>query len=248
MSDQMAGPEERRRLCLRRLEKDLGHEIRPWDLLEQALTHRSFLVAGQARCAANETLEFLGDAVLGLVVADMALEQAPQATEGTLSRVRAALVNAEALAALARSLNLGPLLRLGEGEFRSGGHDKTTILAGACEALMGALFRVGGLAAARGLIEKQMGPRLKELLERLPAEEIDPKSALQERLQVRGAPPPEYRLAGSSGPDHRRRFRVQVWHGGRMLAEAAGESKKQAERRAARRALEEAGDETVPQK
>ena len=99
--------------------------------MEQALTHRSCLVAGQARCAANETLEFLGDAVLGLVVADMALEQAPQATEGTLSRVRAALVNAEALAALARSLNLGPLLRLGEGEFRSGGHDKTTILVSA---------------------------------------------------------------------------------------------------------------------
>lgn len=240
--------EDRRRLGLRRIEKELGHDIRPRALLEQALTHRSFLVAGQARYTANETLEFLGDAVLGLVVADMAQERAPRATEGTLSRVRAALVNTEALAALARSLELGPLLRLGEGEARSGGHDKTTILAGACEALMGALYRTGGLAAAREWIEKHLGARLGELLQRLPAGEIDPKSTLQETLQVGGASPPEYRVAGSSGPDHRRRFRVQVWHGGRMLAEAEGDSKKQAERQAARRALEEAGDKAVPQK
>lgn len=248
MSSQEAGPEALRRDGLRRLEKDLGQDIRPRELLEQALTHRSFLVGGQARYTANESLEFLGDAVLGLVVADMALEQAPTATEGLLSQVRAALVNTEALAALARTLNLGPLLRLGEGELRSGGCDKTTILAGACEALMGALFRVGGLAAARGLIEKRMGPRLRELLERLPAGETDPKSALQERLQARGAPPPEYRLAGSSGPDHRRCFRIQVWHCGRMLAEAEGDSMKQAERRAASRALEEAGGDPVSQK
>ncbi len=242
------GPDELRHEGLRRLEIELGSPVRPQELLQQALTHRSFLVSGQARCTANETLEFLGDAVLGLVVADMAHAQAPRATEGLLSRVRAALVNTESLAALARRLNLGPLLRLGEGEIRSGGQDKPTILAGACEALMGALYRTGGLPAARGLIEKQLGPRLRELLVSLPAHEIDPKSALQERLQAHGGPPPEYRLVGSSGPDHRRCFRIQVWHGGRMLAEAEGDSKKQAERRAARRALEEAGNEPAPQK
>lgn len=248
MNGQETEAEERRRNDLCRLEKALGREIRPQALLEQALTHRSFLVAGQPRSTANETLEFLGDAVLGLVVADMSLAAAPLATEGTLSRVRAALVNSDSLAELARSLKLGPLLRLGQGEVRSGGADKTSILAGACEALIGALYNTGGLEAARGLIEPRLGLRLRELLANLPAGEMDPKSALQERLQVGGAPPPTYMLAGSSGPDHRRRFLIQVWHGGEKLAEAEGESKKQAERRAAQQALEAAGETPGTQK
>jgi ribonuclease-3 len=209
-------------------------------LLEKALTHRSSLAHGQARSDSNEALEFLGDAVLDLVIADRALALCPHADEGTLTQVRAALVNTGSLADVARGIGLGGLLQLGEGERRTGGAEKQSLLAGACEALIAALYLTAGLPAAAAFIHSHLGERLASLLKSLPQEEIDPKSALQERLQAGGAPPPDYRVISSSGPDHRPSFQVQVWHGGRMLAEAEGESKKQAERRAARRAL--AGD------
>jgi ribonuclease-3 len=209
----------------------------PGPLLHKAMTHRSALAHGQARSDSNEALEFLGDAVLDLVIAEQALVLRPHADEGTLTQVRAALVNTQSLAEVARSIGLGGLLLLGEGERRTGGSTKISLLAGACEALIAALYLSAGLPAATAFVQAHLGERLQDLLRSLPLEEIDPKSALQERLQVGGAPPPEYRVVASSGPDHRPLFQVQVWHGGRMLAAGEGESKKQAERRAAQEAL-----------
>jgi len=229
-----------RQQLLAHLEPFLAGSTLAAPLLSKALTHRSALAHGQARSDANEALEFLGDAVLDLVIADQALALCPHADEGTLTQVRAALVNSGSLANVARAIGLGGLLQLGEGERRTGGADKLSLLAGACEALIAALYLAAGLPAAAAFIRSHLGERLEALLKRLPQEELDPKSALQERLQAGGAPPPDYRVISSSGPDHRPSFQVQVWHGGRLLAEAAGESKKQAERRAARRAL--AGD------
>ena len=225
---------------LRHLHPFLAGSTLAASLLDKALTHRSALAHGQARSDSNEALEFLGDAVLDLVIADQALALCPHADEGTLTQVRAALVNTGSLADVSRAIGLGEMLQLGEGERRTGGADKLSLLAGACEALIAALYLAAGLPAAAAFIRSHLGERLEALLQRLPQEELDPKSALQERLQAGGAPPPDYRVIASSGPDHRPSFQVQVWHGGRMLAEAEGESKKQAERRAARRAL--AGD------
>jgi ribonuclease-3 len=230
-----------RRQLLAHLEPFLAGPALPGELLDRALTHRSALAHGQARSDSNEALEFLGDAVLDLVIADRALALRPHADEGTLTQVRAALVNTGSLAEVARGLGLGQLLRLGEGERRTGGAGKLSLLAGACEALIGALYTWAGLPAAAAFITCHLGQRLEALLQCLPHEELDPKSALQERLQAGGAPPPDYRVVASSGPDHRPSFMVQVWHGGRMLGEAEGESKKQAERRAARRALDADG-------
>jgi ribonuclease-3 len=222
---------------VKHLEPFLNGADLPPDLLAKAMIHRSGLEHGQARSDSNEALEFLGDSVLDLVIADLALSRCPTAEEGTLTQVRAALVNTGSLAEVARGIDLGSLVQLGEGERRSGGAEKNTILAGACEALIAALYLGGGLPAATAFIKAHLGERLNSLLERLPQEEIDPKSALQERLQTGGAPPPEYRVVSNSGPDHKPSFQVEVWHAGRMLAAAEGVSKKVAERNAAGKAL-----------
>lgn len=226
---------------LQRLMATLGLPPAARPQVLKALTHRSSLRPGQPRWQANESLEFLGDAVLDLSIADLALAVAPQAPEGTLSQARAALVNGEALATQARLLGLGPLLILGAGELRSGGQDKTSILAAAFEALMGVLYRQVGLPATRQFVSRLLGAQMRDWLQRLPQEDFDPKSTLQERLQAGGAAAPEYRMIASSGPSHHRHFTVQVWHEEVLLAQGEGESKKQAEREAARQALERCG-------
>lgn len=239
----MAGPQQQDSSgrLMEHLKPFLNGARFPGSLLRKALTHRSALAHGQARSDSNEALEFLGDAVLDLVIAEQALVLRPHAQEGTLTQVRAALVNTDSLAEVARGIGLGEMLNLGEGERRTGGSGKQSLLAGACEALIAALYLSGGLPAATAFIQAHLGERLQDLLQRLPHEEIDPKSALQERLQAGGSLPPEYRVVASSGPDHRPSFQVEVWHHGRMLAVGEGVSKKEAERRAARRALEEGG-------
>jgi len=200
-------------------------------LLEQALTHSSF-ANERGMEQDNERLEFLGDSVLGLVVADRLFRRHPSAPEGILSRTRSHVVSSEALARRARELKLGSALQLGHGEDQSGGREKPSLLADALEAVIGAVFVDGGLQAARDLVESWIEAEAGETMDPL-----DVKSDLQESLQGRGLDPPSYRHVGRDGPDHDPVFHVECWIEGRAVAAASGHSKKVAERRAAARAL-----------
>jgi len=201
--------------------------------LAQALTHPSY--ANERREAAdNQRLEFLGDAVLGFCVSDLIYRRFPDADEGTLTRLRAQLVNAEALAEWARATGVPDALRLGRGAGASGLRQSTNVLADAVEALIAACFLDAGLGAARSVCENILESRL-EAFERMG--ERDPKSELQERLQAKGQPAPMYELMESGGPAHERWFRVCVRVGDTMLGEGVGRSKRAAERCAAEAAL-----------
>jgi ribonuclease-3 len=223
------------------LEQRLGYRFRNRDLLVRALTHRSRAHEdGSGQESTNESLEFLGDAVLGLIVADLVYEEFPEADEGQKSKVKASLVSLTALARVAESLDLGSSLRLGRGEDKSGGRQKPVLLADACEAVIAAVYLDGGLVAARGLVLRALAPLLDEARARgaAVAGSGDFKSLLQEYLQARRQPPPAYRVVDQAGPDHDKVFTVDVHASGRLLAEASGRSKKDAEQQAARAALE----------
>lgn len=208
------------------LEPDASH-------LVQALTHPSY--ANERREAEdNQRLEFLGDAVLGFCVSDLICRRFPTADEGTLTRLRAQLVNAQALAEWARATGVPEVLRLGRGAGASGLRQSTNVLADAVEALIAACFLDAGLDRARAVCERIVETRL-EAFERVGAR--DPKSELQERLQARGEPPPCYELVESGGPAHERWFRVRVLVGAQELGQGVGRSKRAAERQAAEAAL-----------
>jgi ribonuclease-3 len=219
------------------LEERLGYTFLDHRLLEAALTHTSALPPGGVR--AGEQLEYLGDAVLGLVIADLLLRAFPQLDEGELSRRRATLVRAPTLAAKAAALGIGPALRLGRGEDRGGGRAKASILASTYEAVLGAIYRDGGFERARAVITRHF---TEELERGGVAGTPDWKTTLQERIQAEHRTVPEYRLAGEEGPAHARQFTVEVWVGDRYLARGQGTSKREAEQQAARAALESFGD------
>ncbi|WP_444923050.1 ribonuclease III [Microbulbifer sp. DLAB2-AF] len=187
-------------LLLERLCQRLGHKFEQGTLLELALTHRSH---GSRN---NERLEFLGDSILGFTIGAALYEQFPQGREGQLSRLRAQLVSGETLAKLARELDIGDCLRLGEGEMKSGGFRRASILADAVEALIGAIYLDAGLEAARARVLAWFAPRLQELsLETVK----DPKTRLQEWLQARKKPLPEYSVVDVSGAEHAQHFIVE---------------------------------------
>jgi ribonuclease-3 len=199
--------------------------------LEEALTHPSF--SNERReLSDNQRLEFLGDAVLGFCVGELLFEREPDANEGTLTRLRAQLVSAEALAHWGRAHDLASALRLGRGAEAAGLADATNVLADAVEALVAAVFLEQGLDAARSLCRRIAEPALQEV-----GPELDPKSELQERLQAKSGIAPSYELVETGGPAHERWFRVQVCHQGRLLGEGHGKSKRAAERAAAAQAL-----------
>jgi ribonuclease-3 len=221
----------------RDLEARLGYTFRDPELLDRALTHRSWVAeAGLAAGDQNERLEFLGDAVVQLVVSDLLLTRQPDATEGELSQYRSQLVRQASLAAVARDLGFGDRLRLGVGEARSGGRDKASILCAAYEAVIGAIYQEAGLAAAREMVEHHLGPRTPGLGAR--GWPRDAKTALQEISQERWRLLPSYELVEATGPDHDRRYRFAVWIGDHRLGEGEGSSKKAAEQAAASAALE----------
>jgi ribonuclease-3 len=218
------------------LEARLAYKFRDRGLLEHALTHRSRAHEdASGGVADNESLEFLGDAVLGLVVAEMLFRSFPQFQEGQKSKVKAALVSTTSLAELAERIGLGAHLILGRGEEKSGGRHKQALLADACEALIAALYLDGGMEAAREFILRELGDDIARI--RLPEFLRDFKSALQEHLQAAERGLPEYVLAGTSGPEHDKVFHVEVRAGGEVLATADGRTKKDAEQEAARTAL-----------
>ncbi|MGQ9920646.1 MAG: ribonuclease III [Desulfobacca sp.] len=217
------------------LEKRLGYRFvnRAW--LAQALIHSSFAHEFPQVGASNERLEFLGDAVLNLVISDALVTAYPEASEGDLSRLRASLVNARHLATLATRLALGACLRLGRGEEQQAGHQKPSVLADALEALIGAVYLDGGYAAARAVVLALFAASLAALGHEVVTQ--DYKTALQEYVQKLFKMSPEYRLVQESGPAHARRFVVEVWVAGTPLGQGEGNSKKQASQRAAHQAL-----------
>jgi ribonuclease III len=206
--------------------------------LEEALTHPSFANEQRlGRRADNQRLEFLGDAVLGLFASEILMERFPAAKEGELSLMRSQLVNTEALAAWARSIDLGPVLRLGRGADAAGERERDNVLADAVEALVGAVYLDRGIAASRRFSAAIVAEPLSRL-ERAPVVGRDPKSELQEQVQAEGGPSPRYRVVGVEGPDHRRAFVVVVEVNGEVLGEGRGRSKKLAEQAAARAAID----------
>jgi len=201
-------------------------------LLERALTHRSWAFENGA-VEPNERLEFLGDAVLGLVVADEIFHAHPEEQEGRLAKVRAAAVKADSLAMIARELDLGAYIKLGRGEISSGGHDKDSILADGLEAVIGAVYLDQGFATAYDLVQRLFGEMLGELAERGAA--LDYKTSLQELAAARFGGLPRYEVS-ERGPDHRKTFTASALVDARPLGTGEGRSKKQAEQRAARQA------------
>lgn len=215
-------------------EKSLGYRFRKRPLLEQALTHRSY--ANELGLEGNyERLEFLGDAVLGLVTTEWLYALHPDLAEGKLSELKSHLVSRQVLAQWAEIIGVGDELRLGVGEDRSGGRTKDSLLADSMEAILGAVFLDRGIKAARKVIV----PMIEEAMSRrAEGGYADAKTQLQERVQAMGADLPDYRHVAAEGPDHRKVFTVELWLKGELASSAQGPSKKIAERRAAATALE----------
>ena len=220
------------------IEARIDYRFKDRGLLEHALTHKSRAAEDvSGGVADNESLEFLGDAVLGLVVADALFRQYPTYDEGQKSKIKASVVSTQALARQAEEMRLGDHLILGRGEEKTGGRFKQALLADAYEALIAAIYLDGGIEAAETFLRRE----LKEAIDAGAARNFvgqDYKSALQERVQALGRPLPEYRIAGEAGPDHRKIFSIEVVVGGEVLGAASGKAKKEAEQEAARLALE----------
>ncbi len=211
------------------LEARLGYTFQDTSLLQRALTHRSALVLRER--TDYERLEFLGDAVLDLSVAHLLCDRYPEAREGELSKMRAALVNTRALADIAKSLEIGPFIRLGRGEFSSGGHERPSILADVMEAIIGAMYLDSRYEEAFSVIEKIFGTALDDVTP------YDPKTELQEVLHAAGSEPPEYLLELVEGPEHAPTFVTIVIVDQEIVGRGRGQTKKQAQQEAASQAL-----------
>ena len=217
--------------------KSLDIEFRQHALVEQALVHRSYLnEAPELDLESNERMEFLGDAVLGIIISDRLYRDYPALSEGHLSQVRALLVRWDTLAQAAERICLGEYLILGRGEEMSGGRTRPSNLAGALEALIGAAFLDGGMTKARKLVLQCLQPELDKIAAGAVA--IDSKSQLQHVVQARWHEIPKYRLVSAVGPDHAKTFRVEVVAHSEVLGQAEGRNKKQAELAAASEALD----------
>jgi ribonuclease-3 len=223
------------------LERRIGYRFKDRGMLEHALTHRSRVHEdASGGVFDNESMEFLGDSVLGFVIAAMLFREFPQHNEGQKSKLKASLVSAAALARLGERLGLGEFLILGRGEEKTGGRRKHAIIADCYEALIAAIYLDGGTEAAEKFIEREFSALIEEARITGAAASFtdDWKSALQEYLQSGGRGLPVYRLAGEVGPDHRKSFVVEVMVDGEPVAKAEGRSKKEAAQLAARAALE----------
>lgn len=226
---------------LEKLQDELGYAFGNKNLLLRALVHRSFAYENQESGEDNETLEFLGDAVLGLAISHLLIEIFPDCDEGELSRLRSSIVNERELAQIASQVNLGDFLLLGKGEELSGGRHKPSLLANALEALLAAVYLDGGLDAAIRLVKKMFHGYLENKEENflLKALDKDYKTQLQEITQAKLKLIPTYFLEAEEGPDHDKTFFMTVAIGGRVLAHGFGKSKKEAQQEAARKAIGE---------
>ncbi len=242
---------ERDGYSLTSLEQRIGYDFDDRALLVRALTHRSFANEQGAGADDNEVLEFLGDAVLGLIVSDLLCRRYPSMNEGQMSKLKSFLVSAETLATLAEELGLGQFVILGRGEEKTAGRTKNSILANSLEALIAALYVDGGLERATEFVLMRVEPLIGPVADQLPPTR-DFKSALQEYLQASGLPLPLYEVVDEVGPDHQKTFLVQVSAGEDQSAVGKGSTKKRAEQVAAKMLLEpllerpEAPEERLP--
>ncbi len=220
------------------LQETLGVSFNDLSLLEQAMVHSSYINENlNFAPASNERLEFLGDAILGFVVAEKLYQDFPDLAEGEMTKLRSVLVRRDTLAHVAGAIRLGDYLYLGKGEEVSGGRHKSVNLAGALEAVIAAVFLDQGLAITRELVLKLLNEELQKVTRQ--DAEVDYKSQLQELIQSRYRSAPAYRLVEAVGPDHDKRFTVEVIAGETVLGRGSGKSKKVAETEAARLALEQ---------
>lgn len=217
--------------------KKIGYDFKSKELLFQALTHSSYAYENQQKdLSDNEVMEFLGDSVLGLIIADFLCSSYPELSEGELSKLKSAAESTSSLHYFAKKIKLDKHILLGKGEEKSGGRKKKTILAGAFEALIAAIYLDGGIDETRNFLVAH----LKSLFKKIKAEKFfinNYKSALQERLQKENLSAPVYKTITTKGPNHKKSFIVEVFSESRALAKAKGNSKKRAEQNAARKAL-----------
>ena len=218
-----------------KLEDVIGYKFSDASLLTQALTHPSKTFESQALCPHNQRLEFLGDAVIQLVLTERLYNMFPDFPEGQLTKLRARLVSRSALFKFADGIGLGESMIMGKGEEASGGRSRVSTLADAFEAVMGAVYLDGGLGAAKAAIEKVCDDSIEQLAQS--PEEKNPKGELQEALQALAPESPSYTLLEEVGPDHSKRFKISVEWQGQLLGKGMGKSKKDAESRAAKDAL-----------
>lgn len=219
------------------LEEKLGYRFENRALLENALTHSSCANESRGKLKSNERLEFLGDSILGMVVADHLFRNHPELPEGELTRARAALVCEDSLVVVAEELGLGEYLRLGKGEEAGGGRQRPSIRADAVEAILAAVYLDGGIGSARKIIKKYILCREIAGI----TKPRDYKTALQELVQQGSGQVLEYRLIGESGPDHDKRFTMEVTLNGKAIGSGTGRSKKDAEQMAAKAGMETLG-------
>jgi ribonuclease-3 len=225
---------------LEKLQDELGYRFNNRDLLFRSLVHRSYAYENPDVVTDNETLEFLGDSVLGLAVSHILIERFPDYDEGELSRLRSSIVNERELAHIASTINLGDYLLLGKGEELSGGRQKPSLLSNALEALFAAVYLDGGLDFAVRLVKRMFSAYLENREEEylLKALDKDFKTQLQELTQARLKLTPVYFLEAEEGPDHDKTFHMRVAVADRVLAHGSGKSKKEAQQEAARKAIE----------
>jgi ribonuclease III len=219
------------------LQERLGLEKLDPTLGLAALTHKSYCNEHRGeQVVDNERLEFLGDAVVDLLVSHRLMERFPNADEGELSKLRALIVNEDALARVARELRIGDLLRMGRGEELTGGRDKSSVLADALEAVIAAVYLTTGFAGTMAVVDRHFAEALDGVAQGRSGD--DYKTRLQELMQSRGRAAPRYRVVAEEGPDHAKTFEVEVSVGSELFGRATGRSKKEAEQAAARRTLE----------
>jgi ribonuclease-3 len=221
----------------RQLEKKLGYRFADTDLLERALTHRSYIHSPETEgLRANERLEFLGDSVLGMVTSRFLFERFPEKSEGDLTKLKSTLVSEANLSRMAKRIALGSFLNLSEDEEKSGGRERDSIVSDAYEAVIGAVFLDGGLAPAQAMIENHILKRHVEITADQTLHNY--KGELLEYLQALGLGLPRYEVMEEKGPDHHKRFTIAVSVKGRNVGQGVGKNKKEAEQKAARMALE----------
>ena len=227
--------DENRLKYLQDLEERLKYKFSNIELLSIALTHRSYVNENPyPPLADNERFEFLGDAVLGLCVSDLLINRCADFSEGTLSKIRAGIVNEKPLAEIACSLGLGDCLVLGKGEENSGGRAKDSLLANSLEAVIAAIYLDSGFIGVKNILEILLSPLLEDSV--LLSQSFDYKTALQEFCQKKYKTAPVYAIIDSSGPDHAKIFEVQVSVADKILQTGCGKSKKEAEKQAAQKA------------
>jgi ribonuclease-3 len=217
------------------LQQRIDYRFMNPELLERALTHKSFANENKVP-SHNERMEFLGDSVLSLIISEHLMQNCPDSNEGDLSRLRAAVVSEPALAAIARELGLGAYILLGRGEEQTGGREKDSLLADCLEALIASVYLDGGKDAAQAFVLRFFEGTVKKTFTARGT--LDYKTELQELSQERLKQLPEYRIVSETGPDHRKQFEVEVWINGLLGGRGTGKSKKEAEQRAAKEALE----------